>query len=526
MPQTAIDVAWPIRGVSRHLSKAKQPQLTTADALNVRGYDPQSGRLRGARRCGLTRYANTQLSGSVPIQCLDHTVISSAFSGATSMVVRSLKRVAVGGGTVALFTSGGFSTATNGSSALSSTAPVIHSAELFGRVYFADGTNAKYWTASTNAVSSWSPSAGSLPSNGAHRPRLIAMWRSRLVLSGLVGDEHNWFMSAVGDPLDWDYSPSPTVSTQAVAGNNSNAGKVGDVVNAIIPCTAETLVFGCDHSIWVMFGDPAAGGRLTQLTDVTGMAWGVPWCKDPMGGIFFLGSRGGVYRMEGCSAHPERLTSDSIDEDLAEIDLTKTVARMAWNDREQGVHLFLTALDGSESTHWFLDVRNKAWWPDRFASENHNPASVHVFDGDLADDRRILLGCYDGYVREWDIDAEDDDGIEIDAYCWLGPLRPGKALQASILRELQATLAEDSGPLRFEVFSGRSAEQALALEIPASHGQWSAGRNPSTLQGARGDAVFVKVSGSCKPRWAFESLAARLDVLSPEGQRALVGGRR
>lgn len=522
MSLATLNVPFPVKGLNLNFALSGQPPLTTANALNVRAYDCRSGRVRGAQRAGLSRYLDAQHSGTFPIQCLAQATTSAAYSGASSMNVRSLRRIAVSQGNVSLFDTSSFTVAAGGVAALSSTAPVIHAAELFGRVYFADGASQKRWTASSNTVGSWTPSAGSFPSNGGHLPRLIAMWRSRLVLSGLFGDEHNWFMTKVGDPLDFDYSPGVTTEVQAVAGNASNAGLVGDVITSIVPCNAETLVFGCDHSIWVMHGDPAAGGRLSPLSDSIGMAWGVPWCKDPEGNLFFFSSRGGVYRAEGCTGHPMRITFDSIDEELATVDLSVTLCRMAWNDREQGLHLWLTALDGSESTHYFYDARNQGWWRDRFSSALLNPVAAHVFDGDGASDRAILLGCRDGRVRKWDIAAETDDTEDVESYCYLGPLR-GKTMQAVVVRELQGTLADDSGPVKWELYSGNSAEAALAREDPASQGVWNPGRNPSSMQGARGDSVFLKIGNSagCQTPWALEQVQAKLELVGQEAQRAV-----
>ena len=67
---------------------------------------------------------------------------------------RTVVSYAVTNGTVAKFTTSGFTTATNGSGALSSTVPTIFSAELFGVIYFADGASVKQYTASTNTVAS------------------------------------------------------------------------------------------------------------------------------------------------------------------------------------------------------------------------------------------------------------------------------------------------------------------------------------------------------------------------------------
>ena len=105
------------------------------------------------------------------------------------------------------------------------------------KVWFADGTNWCYYDPTTNAVSTWTANFGALPGviGSLNTPRLICTWRGRTVLSGLIDDPENWFMSAVGDPTDWDYagqiltpgSMASTTPTQAVAGENAPQGTAG-----------------------------------------------------------------------------------------------------------------------------------------------------------------------------------------------------------------------------------------------------------------------------------------------------------
>lgn len=514
MPRiVTTEIGWPQRGIHKSLAFHRQPPETTPSALNVRSFDPVTGRSRGSQRAGISKYLAAQLNSSNAIQCLDTVTTSSAYASATSMVVRSVVGVGVAGGTVKKFTSAGFTAATNGSSALSSTAPVIFSAELFGVVYFADGTNTKKWTASTNTVAAWSASAGTFPTNGGTYPRLIEMWRGRIIMAGLVGDEHNWFMSKLGDATNFDYTG--TDEDTAVAGNNSKAGKMGDIINCIIPWSDEICLFGGDHSIWIFYSDPAAGGRLAQLTNITGMAFGRPWCIDPYGNVWFFGSRGGVYRMVSGNGLPERMTADTIDEELAEVDLTKVSVRMEWNDREQGVHLFLTDLTGGTSSHYFYDVRNQAWWKDQLGSVSYNPVCTLTMDGDTSSDRAMLMGCRDGYLRKWDIDADDDDSTAIDSYCYI-PITAGKHPGKLLLRELQPVLANNSGQMYYQGFCGPSTEDAVNAGTASFSGIWREGRNPSLRRGMRGDAMFLKVGGNlANSTWALESLRAQIELVNP-----------
>jgi len=63
-------IPFPFRGINEDFAKVDQPPLTTADALNVRGVDPVTGRTRGGSRGGLTRLCD-QVNGNSPIQALN-----------------------------------------------------------------------------------------------------------------------------------------------------------------------------------------------------------------------------------------------------------------------------------------------------------------------------------------------------------------------------------------------------------------------------------------------------------------------
>src|SRR6202020_709199 len=114
------------------------------------------------------------------------------------------------------------------------------------------------------------------------------------------------------------YNPVPYVATAAVAGNNSTVGVVGDVVTALIPYSDDLLIFGGDHTIYIMTGDPAAGGQIDLVSDAIGMAFGIPWCKDPYGTVYFFSNRTGIYTLVPGQA-PVRI-SQNIEQILFGID--------------------------------------------------------------------------------------------------------------------------------------------------------------------------------------------------------------
>lgn len=511
---------WPNLGLVESTGYETQPRNSTVECENVRAWEPSTGRARGGQRAGLTKYVNDRTSAN-NVQDIGQVVTRSTPSAQTEVGARDVVSYAVTNGTVAKFTTSAFTTATGGSGALSTTTPVIFSAELFGTVYFADGDSTKEYAPGTNTVSTWTPSAGSLPGSGSTRCRLVESWRGRIVLSGLETDPHNWFMSAVGDADDWDYTIDPPTHTMAVAGNNADAGKSPDIINAMCPYNDDILIFFGDHSIWQMTGDPAESGRLDLVSSTIGAPFGRPYCKSPEGIIYFFGSRGGMYMLQP-GGQPENISEKQIPERLNSYDADTTLVRMAWSDVEKGVYLFLTPLGGGATTNYFYDVRNNAWWPDKFDTNTLNPISVHLFDGDEAGDRTVLMGGQDGYVRKWDYTTPgtSDDGTAIDSNIMLGPIQLQNRPKM-MLTEMMAGIGTGSDDVTFDVYAAETAQAAEAAATAKFSGTFSAGRNKSERRRAIGHDIYVKLSNTTDSEaWTYEFLQIVLNSFDgPRGRQ-------
>lgn len=374
----------------------------------------------------------------------------------------------------------------------------IFAAQNGAKLFFADRIIAKYFDLTTNTFATWTPTSGSLPIDDyGNRPELICTWRGRTVMAAIRFDAQNWFMSAADDPLNWNYSPTPTNATQAVAGNNSEAGYIGDIVTSLVPYSDDLLLFGGDHSLFMMTGDPADNGQLDRISDECGMAYGRAFTKMPDGSLLFFGSRGGVYRMAPGSK-PQRLTTGSIDERLSDIDMSANYVRMSWFDRLQGAFLWVTPIDGAAATtNYFWDARNDAWWLDQFSNVDHNPLSMMVIDGDSPDDRFLLLGGGDGYVRKVDVDATTDDGTNISSNVFIGPYQNTK------LNELMVTLSSGSSNVSWSTHAGKDAQTAISAAAGSS-GTFVAGRNRSAWPKRFGHALYLKLAAT--GAWAAEQM--------------------
>lgn len=510
---------FPKKGIDQGSGFVSQPDDTCVDARNVRSFDPRTGRNRGAQRAGLSRYLNAQAGGTATtIQDINQIVTAqtSVTTAQTSLQNNRYVNVCVADGVVYTFDDTSFTTIAGGPH-FDANAPVIFSAQHFGDLYFVDGDTMKYYDESAGTINTWSASAGALPGSAGDRPRLIELWRSRLVLSGVRSDPHNWFMSALGTPADFDYNPSPSVVTQAVAGNNADAGKIGDVVNSMCPYDDDTLIFFCDHSIWQMTGDPAEGGRLDNVSDIIGAAFGRPWCRGPSGEIYFLGSRGGIYRMT-VGNKPERLSTSRIEEQIAEINLNTSIVRAIFDDRTQGVHFFITPLTPAATTHIFWDVRNEAFWFDSFTDNNYNPRTVFTIEGDAPSDRAVVMGSDDGYIRKIDYTSKNDDQKAISSYVYIGPIQldEGKIVQC---RGLTAELSLETDEVSYDVFGSSTVQGSFELaDDPEDSmdfndfqlffsGKWTGGRSIEERRRAKGRSLFVKLyNEEYSQTWSFERM--------------------
>jgi len=398
---------------------------------------------------------------------------------------------------------------TAGTDSLSASAPRIFSSVFYPNLYYADGESTAYYNSATGFIDDWTNHlmAGDLPvdANGK-RHTLIANSGARLVLAGVAGDPQSWFMSALNNALDFDYSPETTSATQAVSGNSSDAGNMQDVINCLMPWERDYLVIGMDNSIAQLTGNPAAGGRFDRISDVTGVAWGRPYSQHPDKSLWFIGSRGGLYRMGLGDRNPERISSTSIDERLADTDMANTLIEMEWDDRLQGFLIVFTPLDQTTAAvHYLFDTRNKAWFPWRHATASHNPKCLHLLDGDDPLDRTLLLGSWDGYVRSVSYDSDDDDGTAIDSYVLIGPLQMEEMIPI-LLTGLSGVLSNTAANVTFSVHAGDSAEEALAATAVYS-GILGAGRNRWSRRRVTGHSIYVKLQNSVLDEtWAMEAI--------------------
>jgi len=343
--------------------------------------------------------------------------------------------------------------------------------------------------------------------------RIAALYRGRIVMAGLATDPQNWFMSAVGDPLDWDYSPSTTSALMAVAGNNADAGKVGDPITCLAPFSDDVMLMGGDHTLWMMRGDPAARGMIDAISYKTGVAGPRAFAWDADGTLHFFGA-GTHWAMAAGGSDPQPLSRGRMDREWNAIDLTTKDIQLVWDTVRRGLHIYVVPLTSEATTHWFWDARTDAYWPIQYPND-HGPTAILAYDADSPVDAAVLLGGFDSVVRTMDDDATSDDGTAISSYVVFSPINPGKTLRNVKLIRLTTLLDDNSDDVTVAVYSGDSPQTALDLGKLHFSRAVSAGRTVLSNR-VLGNTVVVKLSNSVlDKRWAVEMIEA---VVAPAGR--------
>ena len=444
---------------------------------------------------------------------------------------RELYVVAIAGTTIKRIPSSGTYAAVTDSALadIDGTSPYIQGVSAYSKIYITDGRNYFVYDPSVGdngELRDWNSSSyGRIPK----RCRLIELWRGRVVIAKDPEDPGAWHMSRVGDPDNWDGFPQNPSAADSISARNSKAGGVPDTINTIIPFTDDLLIFGCDASIWRLTGDPRAGGQLDLVTDQTGISFGRPWCKDPMGGLWFFGSEGGLYRMTP-QGELQNLSVGRVPRSLQDIDLGSHYVSLVWNYLDEGLHIFVipfadhSASDfGNLLDHWFYDVKNGGFHKDRFGTRNKDyiqPTAAMAVNGDLFDDRVVMMGCEDSRIRRWardkagNIPIDDEQTtaltIAVDSYVTSGPVTPANIQGATQITEFSALLGESQDGCNFEFFSSDNPE---ILGSAKASGTLSAGRNGRKLIRVSGDSVFLRMrNASMGQRWSYETGAVNIDA--------------
>ena len=342
--------------------------------------------------------------------------------------------------------------------------------------------------------------AGTVPSGCP----CIARYRDRLVLAGADSFPHVWYMSRLGTLTDWDTGASETDPRRAVGGGVSDAGDIGLPITALVAVSDDFMLFGCEHSIWQLRGDPAYGGQIGNLSRIIGIVQKGAWCTGPEGQIVFL-SRDGLYMLPpGGNTYPQPLSRERLPEELLGINTATHTVVMAYDWLDQGVHIHVTENSKGDHSAWWFDWVRKGFWPVQIPN-TFMPLSICQYHSTSPAASCVIFGCRDGYLRRYHPRFEHDDGTAISSRVDFGPLRfTNDPSRTSLTQKLAGTLGAESGSVTWGVYqadSGAGLKGASARET----GTWAALRNGPDSVRVSGAHLKVRLSNSAKRAWAYET---------------------
>jgi hypothetical protein len=518
-----LNLDFPRQGVDRRLAYQNSPPYTSPSANNVRPDDTLTGRQRGGSRPGLAK----KFSQSIGDPTADEIRLLSDVSYVTSNTPKT-RLVASAAGD--LYREEPVGTMAQVSSALQlSSTYMVMAADRNQKLYIADwdpdatiSANArapKIYDPVANTLTLWSAAVtdGTLPTGCS----IVALYRDRLFLAGATADPHQWFASRQGDPGDWDYSETDVGA--AISGSNTDAGRLGEPMTALAPHSSNCLIMGCHTSLWLMRGDPTAGGEIVNLDKNIGILDRQSWCHAPANAdgsgprlLVFL-SQDGVYVVPaGCEGDlaPQKLSRLRLPEELLNIDRSSYTCLMAYDVRDQGVHLFVTPnATGGTAQHWFIDWTTKGFFQVTLGSENYDPFSICARRDQTSTDSVVMLGGRDGYIRHFKRSAEDDDGTDFTSHVDYGPLPADfNGVNEGLFLSMSATLAENSAYVDWAVRAGNSPEAAYGATAQAS-GTWREdGLNPTNYPRVRGSDFILRLSnGQDGEKWGMERLIVDIE---------------
>lgn len=343
--------------------------------------------------------------------------------------------------------------------------------------------------------------------------KLIALFQGRIVMAGNNGTPQEWFMSRVNDPFDWDYFPEDKDSPErAFHSDLDENSKIGVPITALIPGGNDYLMFGTAESLYIMRGNPAAGAFPEILSSTIGVLSGRAWAAGPSGEVLFL-SRDGLYAMlPGGGQFPQSISKERLPRAMRDIDIATTEVLMAYDLDAQGYHIHIIPKeDTGRGDHWWFDWETKSFWPvDYFL--DHEPRSIYRYESVGPGRGGLVIGSQDGFLRRYSRGNGTDSNVEFPSSVVIGPLKMSATDADGMMTEINAIMAEDSGPVTWTVLVGDTAESALRANTFDS-GTFNSGRNPTVRPRARGHAVFLKIEGIAGQAWAMEEIGVRIRQL-------------
>lgn len=288
--------------------------------------------------------------------------------------------------TVATFTNGETVTGDGGQSFVTDAAEVAHP-------HWID------WTPFGNDTSTY----GNMPAQAY----IVCLYRGRLVLAGHNHYPHLWWMSKIGNPWDWLYDSEDPLSP--VAGNNVDAGEIGDIIRAMAPNGDDFLLFLCANSIWILRGDPVEGGSIDKIDDKIGVFSPWSWCHDSQRNTYFYGT-GGFWKIDNEGNSLQNISFNKwpnlVDDWAVDPALHRIV--VAYDPQRHGIIVNKILLSDGTNEGFFYSLVTEGLYPESYAT-NCGMHAAHYYESDDPSYKHLAVGGTDGFLRFFSDTKKDDD---------------------------------------------------------------------------------------------------------------------
>ena len=509
---------FPIGGVSKRHGYAGQNPATTPSALNVFPTDWTTGRERGGTRPGLTNFGSSP-SGAPYGWCPITFQTSGALKRGIAVVTAS------GTYTLTDFTAPYDAWTQSISAAPGSDFSTCH---MFMQTLVQTSYGMQYprilWMASGTSpwiddglldavITNYNTDAVPVPDPALPAPPeycgIVSVHNARLVLAGAKNDPHVVYFSRMNSLVDWDYSAVDQQGAFTTA--SGKAGYIGEPVTALIPHTNDCLLIGGPDSLYVLRGNPRAGGHIHSLSTTTGPLMQSAWCKTDNDWTYMM-TRAGLWRMPpGCGDSLQSVSREVLPIELLAINPgAGDRVCMGYDALFRGLLIFVDSTAYGKYGY-FYDLQSGGFWPINYGSgTSWSGNAVHLipsYPAAMTRDRSNLIQLMsDGTAKVFD---RTDTAESFTSQVYLGPIAVGGSPYTDgVLTDIGAVLGEDSDPLSFAIYGGDSAQEAYNNPTQTFTGNaWSKqGLNHWQNPRVRATAAYIKAHASGTSRWQFEEI--------------------
>ena len=301
---------------------------------------------------------------------------------------------------------------------------------------------------------------------------LGALYLGRAYLAGDPNSPRTWIASRQGNIHDLMFNKGDVQS--ACAGSDIEFGKLSDVPRTLIPYENDYMLFGCRRSIYALIGDPMQGGSGKRVSDKVGVFGNDAWCFDEVGNLYFWGN-GGIYVLHAGLQGMENLTEYNLPKLVHDEQVDPSTHRicMEYDTKRHGILVSIVNYTTRANSCYWYEQRFKSWWSYSLPT-SCSPYALKYYEASTVDNRDLLIGCSDGYIRRPDETQKNDDTgaseVAVDSYVTFGPYAMNKKIGGDgEVASVEGILAcgatdgseTDSSDVDYYIFIGDSPGEVL-----------------------------------------------------------------